>query len=151
MHANPWFPPFPGLPSILWHSPVSLTEDGWRKGKERRGGRRGKGRGWMCCSVLLNVLTCMKEEAFYFRTLAWVYTDLKHTHTHTHAGEVRAHKPRDRPDLPLYQSCFESYWRDAFPRSSKTFPYTWILPMHYTLATTHTYTHTQKTQENQSK
>lgn len=48
----------------------------------------------------------MYERRIYFRTLAWVYTDLKHTHMHT--GEVGACERRDRPDLPLHQSRFES-------------------------------------------
>lgn len=48
----------------------------------------------------------MYERRMYFRTLAWVYTDLKHTHMH--AGEVRAQECRDGPDLPLQQSLFGS-------------------------------------------
>lgn len=48
----------------------------------------------------------MYERRMYFRTRAWVYTDLKHTHMHT--GEVRAQECRDGPDLPLQQSLFGS-------------------------------------------
>lgn len=48
----------------------------------------------------------MYERRMYFRTRAWVYADLKHTHMH--AGEVRAQECRDGPDLPLQQSLFGS-------------------------------------------
>lgn len=89
-----FFSHIPGLPishALLWHSHC-LSEDGWRKAEGRGGDRRGKGRGWMCCSVLLNVLTCMKEEAFILGLRVGVHKFETHMHaqarTHTHA---RAH------------------------------------------------------------
>lgn len=80
-----------------------------RRAAEEAG--EGKWRGWMCCWVLLNVLTCMKGEGFILGPLRgcpqiW-------THTHTQKGS-EARKPGDGPDLPLYQSCFESCWCYAF-------------------------------------
>lgn len=77
--------------------------------------------------MLFSSAECVRmyeRRSIYFKTLAWVYTELKHTrmHTHTHAGEVRAYKPRDRPDLPLYQFCFESCWKVASLSCSKIFP-----------------------------
>lgn len=99
-------PDFLGSPTPLLSSDISSvspSEDAWREANERGRGRRG--RGWACSSVLLNALTCMKEEAFILGLLRGC-TQIWNTHTLT--GEVRAHKPRDKPDLPFYQSCFES-------------------------------------------
>ena len=172
MHnPNFFFSHIPGLPtSSTWHSHC-LSEDGWRKAEGRGGDRRGKGRGWMCCSVLLNVLTCMKEEAFILglsRGCAQIWntharrharTHDTHTHTHTHTyrfGKWELTSPEISLTYLYINLVFESCWKDVFLSGSETSPYTWILQIHYTLPNTHpptphTHTHTHTYTDNTHK
>lgn len=105
--------------SLSWSSHISLLSsdifslsvrmDGGTRKREEEAEEEREG-----VDVLFSSAECAhmyERRSIYFRTLAWVYTDLKYTHTHTLGGS----EPRDRPDLPLYQSCFESCWKDAFP------------------------------------
>lgn len=89
-----------------------------------------EGEGLLCCSVLLNALAHMKEEAFILGlSRGCVHRFETHSHcasctqTHTHLRTLekrKAHKPIDRPDLPFYQSP-KSRSKDVFHLSSETF------------------------------
>lgn len=56
-----------------------------------------------------------ERRSIYFKTHAWVYTDLKHTHSCSHCRSGSS----QNPNLPSDQACLENGWKDAFPSCSR--------------------------------
>lgn len=90
---NPDFRLFPSPPIPLLYSDiltVSPSLGGWMEESEGKRRRRQK-RKREGVDVLFSSAECARmyeRRSIYFRTCAWVYTDLKHTHAHTHTKEM---------------------------------------------------------------
>ena len=131
--SHSWSSHFPYFPLTS-----SLSRWGWMEesgGERRRQERKREGVDVLCSSAECAHMY-ERRRSIYFRTLAWVYTNLKHTrthagthtHTHTHTlGKWDLTSPEISLTYLYINLVFESCWKDAFLSGSKTFPYTWIL------------------------